>query len=164
MKTRFGLIIALFLAAACVSAQDIKLPSSKDVQKTTNDASKQVTSQADLGGLVGQLTNNLSDKAFTDEFKKKKDSFSKSVSNTKDAAGLSSSLQTLEKGLAPSTMDAGWGAVKGKWVKDAKTANTVKSVAGLTQTLESHISPSVFKGDWAKAKPVWESALGALAK
>jgi hypothetical protein len=61
-------------------------------------------------------------------------------------------------------MDAGWGAVKGKWTKDAKTATTIKSVAGLTQTLESHISPSVFKGDWAKTKPVWESALSSLAK
>jgi hypothetical protein len=59
---------------------------------------------------------------------------------------------------------AGWGAVKGKWIKDAKTSNTVKSVAGLTQTLESHISSSVFKGDWAKTRPVWESALGTLAK
>jgi len=164
MKTRFYLIMALFLAVAYVSAQEIKVPSSKDVQKTTNEATKQVTSQADLGGLVGQLTNNLSDKAFTNEFKKKKDSFSKSVSNTKDASGLSSSLQTLEKGLAPAAMDAGWGAVKGKWIKDAKTSNTVKSVAGLTQTLESHISPSVFKGDWAKTRPVWESALGALVK
>jgi len=45
-------------------------------------------------------------------------------------------------------MDAGWGAVKGKWIKNAKTATTVKSVAGLTQTLESHISQSSFKGDW----------------
>jgi hypothetical protein len=61
-------------------------------------------------------------------------------------------------------MDAGWGAVKGKWIKDAKSATTVKTVAGLTQTLESHISQSSFKGDWAKARPAWETALSTLAK
>jgi hypothetical protein len=61
-------------------------------------------------------------------------------------------------------MDAGWGSVKNKWVKDAKTANTVKSVAGVAGTLEKNISSSSFKGTWAQARPAWQAALGALAK
>jgi hypothetical protein len=164
MKTKLGLTIVLVLAMAYVNAQDIKVPTTKDIQKTENDATKQVTSKANLGGLVGQLTSNLSDKAFTSDFLKKKDSFTKSTAGTTDAAGLSSSLQTLQGGLAPTAMDKGWSTVKGKWLKDAKTANSIKSVAGLTQTLESHITPSVFKGEWTKTKPVWESALGTLSK
>jgi hypothetical protein len=164
MKTRFCLLMSLLLAASLIKAQELTVPKSKDLQKAKSETTKQVTSQANLGGLVGQLTENLSDKAFTDEFKKKKDDFTKSAGNTKDAAGLSSSLQTLQGGLLPTAMDAGWGAVKGKWIKDAKTANTIKTVAGLTQTLESHISPSAFKGDWVKTRPAWESALGSLAK
>jgi hypothetical protein len=164
MKTRFCLLITLALAASIIRSQDLNVPKSKDLQKAKSETTKQATSQANLGGLVGQLTENISDKAFTDEFKKKKDDFTKSANNTKDAAGLSSSLQTLQGGLLPTAMDAGWGAVKGKWIKDAKSANTIKTVAGLTQTLESHISPSVFKGEWVKARPAWESALGSLTK
>jgi hypothetical protein len=164
MKTKLSLLIALFLAVACVNAQEIKMATSKDLNKATTTATKQVTTKADLGTLVSQLTNNLSDMAFTTDFLKKKDSFTKTASGTTDAAGLSSSLQTLQGGLAPIALDKGWGMAKTKWLKDAKTANDVKSLAGLTQTLESHISPTVFKGTWQKTKPVWESALNTLAK
>jgi len=61
-------------------------------------------------------------------------------------------------------MDAGWGSIKSKWFKDAKTANTVKSVAGVAAALESHISPKSFNGDWATARPAWQAALSALSK
>ncbi|MGA3013934.1 MAG: hypothetical protein ABSD71_07850 [Bacteroidales bacterium] len=164
MNAKITLLIALVLVVGCINAQDIKVPSSKDVNKATATATKQVTSKADLGTLVSQLTNNLSDKAFTSDFLKKKESFTKTTSGTTDAAGLSSSLQTLQGGLVPNALDKGWGMAKTKWLKDAKSANDLKSVAGLTQTLESHISPAVFKSDWQKTKPVWESALNTLAK
>ena len=61
-------------------------------------------------------------------------------------------------------MDAGWAKVKDKWIKDAKTANTLKSVAGVTSTLESNINSSSFKGNWATARPAWQTALSTLAK
>jgi hypothetical protein len=51
-----------------------------------------------------------------------------------DPVGLSSALQSLQGGLIPTAMDAGWGSFKGKWIKNAKT------------------------------KPAWEDALSTLAK
>jgi len=127
MKTRFCLLVSLVLVVSPCQRPGSQSSYSKDVQKTTDNATKQVTSQANLGSLVGQLTNNLSDKAFTGEFKKKKDSFTKSVSGYHRCCRISKSLQTLEGGLAPAAMDAGWGAVKGKWIKDAKSATTGKN-------------------------------------
>ena len=164
MKTGISFIIAFFLVAGLATAQDLKLPSSKDVQKTTNEVAKQTTPQANLGSLIGQLTNNLLDKSFTSEFKAKKESFTKSLSSTSDASGLSKALQTLQGGLAHTAMDATWSSVKTKWIKDAKTANAIQSVASLTKILESHINQSAFKGSWAQARPVWQSALATLAK
>ena len=90
--------------------------------------------------------------------------FISKVNNVSDAAGASSALQSLQGGLLPSAMDAGWGKVKDKWIKDAKTAKTVKSVAGVAGTLESNISGKFFKGNWATARPAWEAALSTLAK
>ncbi|MBL7111093.1 MAG: hypothetical protein ISS19_04045 [Bacteroidales bacterium] len=82
----------------------------------------------------------------------------------KDAAGASSTLQSLQGGLVPGALDAGWGKVKDSWIKNAKTANTVKSVASLAGTLESHINDKYFKGSWAKARPAWQAALNTLSK
>jgi len=61
-------------------------------------------------------------------------------------------------------MDAGWGKVKDSWIKNAKTVNTVKTVASLAGTLESHISDKYFKGSWATARPAWQAALNTLSK
>ena len=163
-------LIAIFvtLAVACsLQAQNIKLPASTDVKKAEQSAKAQtgtVTGQANVGSLIGQLSGNISDDALTGALKKDKSEFISKANNAKDPAGASSALQSLEAGLLPAAMDAGWGTVKDKWIKDAKTANTVKSVASLTGTLESHISQKSFKGDWAKARPAWQTALNSLAK
>ena len=164
MKTRFLLMVALIAACLTGYAQDMKLPMSDDVKKAGQTVQKKATSTASMGNLVGELTNNISDKALTDTFKKQKAGFTEKVSKTSDASGLGSSLATLGGGLKTSAMDAGWGAVKDKFVKDAKSATTLKTVAGLTGQLESHISTGSFKGSWAKARPVWQSALSTIAK
>ncbi|MCX6280351.1 MAG: hypothetical protein NTU51_00125 [Bacteroidetes bacterium] len=166
MKTT-SLLICFVLFAFGIQAQNIKLPTNTDVKKAEQSATTEVgktTSQANIGNLIGQLTNGISDNAFTDSFKKNKTAFVSKVNNVSDAAGASSALQTLQGGLLPTAMDAGWGKVKDKWVKDAKTANTVKTVAGVAGTLESNISGKYFKGSWATARPAWEAALSALAK
>ena len=161
-----AVICCMLLFAVFLQAQ-ISIPSSADVKKTQLAATTEVSkasSQANIGSLIGQLTNGISVNSFTDSFKKNKSDFVSKTSKVSDAAGASSALQTLAGGLLPAAMDAGWGAVKSKWFKDAKTANTVKSVAGIAGALESHISPNSFKGDWATARPAWQAALGALAK
>lgn len=166
MKTKLFLI-SFILAAFLSQAQDLKLPTSVDTKKAEQSVKAEAaktTGQANIGSLIGQLTSNISDNAFTDSFKKNKGDFISKTNNISDAAGASSALQSLQGGLLPTAMDAGWGSVKGKWLKDAKTANTVKGVAGVAGTLESNISDSFFKGTWAKARPAWQAALGALAK
>ncbi len=166
MRTTVSLIF-LVLFAFGMQAQNIKVPTTTDVKKAEQSVTTEATkaaSQANIGSLIGQLTNGISDNAFTDSFKKNKTDFVSKVGNVSDAAGASSALQTLEGGLLPTAMDAGWGKVKDKWVKDAKTAKTVKSVAGIAGTLESNISPKYFKGNWATARPAWQAALSTLAK
>ncbi len=166
MKTKL-LIIASILLGFGVQAQNIQVPTSGDMKKLEQNVkseAEKTTSQINIGSLIGQLTNNISSEAFTDSFKKNKSAFISKVNNVKDPSGASGALQTLQGGLLPSAMDAGWGSVKDKWVKDAKTASTVKSLAGLAGTLESNISDKYFKGDWAKARPAWQAALGALSK
>ena len=161
-----AVIFCMFLFATIMQAQ-IAIPSSADVKKAEQAATTEVSkasSQVNIGSLIGQLTNGISDNSFTDSFKKNKSDFVSKTSKVSDAAGASSALQTLAGGLLPAALDAGWGSVKSKWFKDAKTANTVKSVAGIAGTLESHISPKNFKGDWAAARPAWQAALGALSK
>ena len=100
-----------------------------------------------MGGFIGQLTNNISDDALTSTFKKSKGDFISKTGNVKVASGAASALQTLEGGLLPPAMDAGWGSLKNKWMKDAKTATTLKTVAGLTGTLESNVGSKYLKGD-----------------
>ncbi len=166
MKTR-TLLVFFVLASFLCHAQNIKLPTTTDVKKVEQNVKTEAaktTDKANIGSLIGQLTSNISDKAFTDSFKKNKGDFISKANNIKDAAGASSALQSLQGGMLPTAMDAGWGAVKTKWVKDAKTANTVKSVASVAGTLESNINQSAFKGTWAQARPAWQAALGALAK
>jgi hypothetical protein len=166
MKTKI-FFISFILSAFLSQAQDLKLPTSIDTKKAEQSVKTEAaktTGQANIGSLIGQLTSNISDNAFTDSFKKNKGDFISKTNNISDAAGASSALQSLQGGLLPTAMDAGWGSVKGKWLKDAKTANTVKSVAGVAGTLESNISDSFFKGTWATARPAWQAALGALAK
>ena len=166
MKTT-SLIIGFILLGFGVRAQNINIPTSGDLKKVEQNLKSETgktISQANVGSLIGQLTNNISDNALTDSFKKSKGDFISKVNNVKDPSGASSALQTLQGGLLPSAMDAGWGSVKNKWVKDAKTASTVKSVAGLAGTLETNISDKYFKGNWAKARPAWQAALGALSK
>lgn|GEM_PF-840604 len=166
MKARLFLVCFVLFAFG-LQAQNLKVPTSTDLKKTEQsvktEASK-TSSQAGIGSLIGQLTGNISDNSFTDSFKKNKGDFISKVNNVNDAAGASSALQSLQGGLLPSAMDAGWGKVKDKWLKDAKTANTVKSVAGVAGTLESNISGKYFKGSWATARPAWEAALSSLAK
>ena len=162
-----ALLICLVFFAFTMNAQDLKLPTSNDVKKAEQNVkteTNKATSQANIGSLIGQLTNNISDKSLTDSFKKNKSAFVNKVNNIKDASGASSALQSLQSGILPSAMDAGWAKVKDKWIKDAKTANTLKSVAGVTSTLESNINSSSFKGNWATARPAWQTALSTLAK
>jgi len=162
-----SLLFCFIMSAYVSQAQNIKVPTSSDVKKVeqsvTSEAAK-TTNQASIGNLIGQLTSNISDNAFTDSFKKTKGDFISKTNNIKDATGASNALQTLQGGLLPTAMDAGWSKVKDKWVKDAKTANTIKGVAGVAGTLESNINDNFFKGTWAKARPAWQAALGALAK
>lgn len=155
MKNKIILLIAFVLAVMIADAQDVSVPSSVQPGQA---------SQKGLGALIGQLTDNLSDKAFTSDFLAKKGDFTSSVTNTSDAPGLSNSLQTLEKGLDPSAMDKGWSAIRSRWITDAQSASRIETVAALAQKLESNIDPSYFKGDWAEVKQVWESALGAVAR
>jgi len=166
MKTTVFFLCFIMFASG-MHAQDLKLPTSADVKKAeqsaTTEAAK-VTSQANIGSLIGQLTNGISDNAFTNAFKKNKSDFVSKTSNIKDAAGASSALQSLQGGMLPSAMDAGWGKVKDKWIKNAKAAKTVKDVAGAAGTLESNISSKYFKGNWATARPAWQAALSTLAK
>ncbi len=166
MKTR-TFLLCFIMSAFLIQAQTLKVPTTKDVKKAEQSTKTEVaktTDQASIGSLIGQLTGNISDNSFTDSFKKNKSDFVAKTNTIKDAAGASTALQSLQGGLLPTAMDAGWGSVKGKWLKDAKTANTVKSVAGLTGTLEKNLNPSVFKGSWGQARPAWQAALGALAK
>lgn len=166
MKTKL-LIIGFILLGFGIQAQNIKVPTSGDLKRAEQNVkseAEKATSQVNIGSIIGQLTNNISSEAFIDSFNKNKGSFISKVNDIKDPSGASSALQTLQGGLLPSVMDAGWGSVKDKWVKDAKTANTVKTVAGLASILESNISDKYFKGDWVKARPAWQAALGALSK
>ena len=166
MKRSIILVLAAILVCG-IQAQNIKLPATPDVTKAEQNVKGEATkvaSQAHIGNLIGQLTSNISDDALTSSFKKGKSDFSSKVNNVNDAAGASSALQKLQAGLLPSAMDKGWNSVKDKWVKDAKTASTVKTVAGLACTLESKVSPKYFKGTWAQSRPVWQTALSTLSK
>ncbi|MEI7724133.1 MAG: hypothetical protein WCK09_03465 [Bacteroidota bacterium] len=166
MKKLFLFLLTVLLGYG-IQAQNIKLPTSTDVKKAEQSAKSEagkVTEQANIGSVISQLTSNISDDALTSSFKKNKGDFISKTNNVKDAAGASSALQSLQGGLLPTAMDAGWGSVKDKWVKDAKTASTVKTVAGLAGTLESNISDKYFKGSWASARPAWQAALSTLSK
>lgn len=150
-----------------MNAQSLKVPSTTDTKKAQSSLNSQASSvadQASIGSLIGQLTDNISDDAFTDSFKKDKGDFIKKTNEVTDAAGASSALQSLQAGLLPMAMDAGWSKVKSSWLTDAKAANTVKSVAGVTSMLESNIGGKFFKGSWASARPAWQAALNSMAK
>jgi hypothetical protein len=164
MKIRMIVIVAFI--ATCLSgySQNLKVPKTDDLKKSGETVQKTTTAPANMGNLLGELTNNISDNAFTEDFKKQKSGFTDKVNKTTDASGLGGSLAMLGGGLKTGAMDAGWGAVKDKFVKDAKSATTIKTVAGLAGQLESHISPSSFKGTWGQARPVWQSALNTLSK
>jgi hypothetical protein len=164
MKKKLFFIIAIFATCLVGYTQNLKVPKTDDLKKSGEAVQKTATAPANMGNLVGELTNNISDKAFTEDFKKQMAGFTEKVTKTSDAAGLGSSLATLGGGLKASAMDAGWGAVKNKFVKDAKSATTLKTVAGLATQLESHISPGSFKGTWTQARPVWQNALSTLSK
>ncbi|MEI7983631.1 MAG: hypothetical protein WCI71_18430 [Bacteroidota bacterium] len=164
---KLSMLICLLLFFTGIKAQDIKLPTTNDIKKaeqTVQTEAAKVTNQANIGQLIGQLTSGISDGAFTDAFKKNKGSFLGKANNIKDAAGASSAIQSLQGGLLPTAMDAGWSKVKTKWIKDAKMAKTVKSVAGVAEQLESNISDKFFKPDWLKARPAWQAALSAISK
>ena len=164
MKTKLMLTVVVIATCLTGYSQNLKVPKTDDLKKSGEAIQKTTTAPANMGSLVSELTNNISDNALTDSFKKDKPGFTEKVSKTTDAAGLGNSLATLGNGLKTSAMDAGWGAVKAKFVKDARAATSIKTVAGLAGQLESHISPASFKGSWAQARPVWESALGTLSK
>ena len=159
-----AVLLFIILLGYGIQAQNLKLPST-DAKKVEQAAKAEAgAAQASIGNVIGQLTSNISDDAFTDSFKKNKSDFISKTNGVKDAAGASSALQSLEAGLLPTAMDAGWGSVKSKWIKDAKTASTVKTVAGLAGTLESNVSDKYFKGTWATARPAWQTALSTLSK
>jgi len=161
------LIILAILVVCAVQAQLPKLPSKADMTKAQQSVKSEtagVTDQANPGGLISTLTNNISDTAFTDSFKKNKSGFLSSLSNVKDASSAGKALQTLQGGLLPSAMSKGWATIRDKWIKDAGTASTLKSFAGSAGTLESNISDKFFKSSWVKAHPAWEAGLKALSK
>jgi hypothetical protein len=164
---KFIIFLFAILLITGIHAQNLKVPGSTDVKKaeqSVKNESSKATGTTNIGSLIGQLTSNISDEALTGAFKKNKSDFISKTNNVKDAAGASSALQSLQGGLLPTAMNAGWGSVKDKWVKDAKTANTVKSVAGLAGSLESNINSKFFKGNWAQARPAWQTALNTLSK
>lgn len=159
------LVVILFVSI--VQAQLPKLPTKADLSKAQQSVKSEtatVTDQVNPGSLISTLTNNISDTAFTDSFKKNKGSFLSSISSVKDAAGAGKALQTLQGGLLPSAMIKGWASIKDKWIKDAGTASTLKSFAGSAGILESNISDKFFKSSWIKAHPAWEAGLKALSK
>ncbi|MEI7661895.1 MAG: hypothetical protein WCK34_06855 [Bacteroidota bacterium] len=164
MKTKFLFTFLLVSAILTGYSQSLKLPKAEAVKKAGESVQKSATSNVSAGKLIGELTNSISDKSLTDAFKNQKAGFTEKTGKTTDAAGLGNSLATLGEGIKPGAMDAGWSAVKGKFIKDAKSASTVKAVAGLAGQLESHIKAESFNGSWAKARPAWQSALGTLSK
>jgi uncharacterized protein YidB (DUF937 family) len=166
MKKSILFLLSIFVVSA-LQAQTLKVPTKADAGKAQENikaAASPAASQANIGSLIGQLTDNISDDALTDSFKKNKTGFVKNLANVNDAAGAASALQTLQGGLLPTAMDAGWGKVKDKWLKDTKVASSIKSVAGVTSTLESNIGDKFFKGSWANARPAWQAGLSALSK
>lgn len=166
MKKSIIFLFTVFLTYG-IQGQTLKVPAKTDVNKAQENVKTgagPAASQANIGSLIGQLTDNISDDALTDSFKKNKTGFVKNLANVKDAAGAASALQTLQGGLLPTAMDAGWGKVKDKWLKDTKAANSIKSVAGVTSTLESNIGDKFFKSNWTKARPAWQAGLSALSK
>ena len=164
MKAKFAFILVLIAAFLTGNSQNLKIPKTGDLKKTGESVQKAASSTVSIGNLVGELTSNISDNSLTDSFKTRKAGFTEKAGKTSDPAALGGSLADLSEGIKPTAMDAGWGAVKGKFVKDAKSATTVKTVAGLAGQLESHISPGSFKGSWAKARPAWQSALSTISK
>lgn len=166
MKKSITLLLTALIVLG-VNAQSLKVPSSTDTKKAQTDLNGQassVSNQASIGNLIGELTNNISDDAFTDSFKKEKGDFIKKTNEATDAAGASSALQSLQAGLLPTAMDAGWTKVKSSWLTDAKAANSIKSVAGVTSQLESYVGDKFFKGSWSSARPSWQAALNTLSK
>jgi hypothetical protein len=166
MKKTIYFIFTVLLISN-IQAQTVKVPTKANTnaaQTDLNPESALSANQADIGNLIGQLTNNISDEAFTDSFKKNKSGFMSSLNNVKDAAGASNALQTLQGGLLQSAMDSGWGKVKDKWIKDTKGASSIKSVASAASTLESNINDKFFKGNWAKARPAWQAGMNTLSK
>jgi len=150
-----------------IQAQTLKIPTKADATKAQENVKTETdktTGQANIGSLIGQLTNNISDNAFTDTFKKDKTGFINKLAGVKDAAGAASALKTLQGGLLPAAMGAGWGKVKDTWLKDVKAAGSLKSVAGLASTLESNIGANFLKSSWAQARPAWQAGLSALSK
>jgi len=161
------LLLFTVLIVLGISAQSLKVPSTADTKKAQSELNNQSSALADqtsIGSLIGQLTENISDDAFTDSFKKDKGDFIKKTNEVKDAAGASSALQSIQGGLLPMAMDAGWSKVKSNWLTNAKAANSIKSVAGITSQLESNISDKYFKGSWASMRPSWQAALNSLSK
>ena len=166
MKNLIMFFIA-FLFVSGIQAQTLKVPAKTDAtkaQESLKTETNNATGQANMGSLIGQLTNNISDNAFTDAFRNNKAGFINSLSSVKDIAGASSALQKLQGGLLPAAKDAGWSKVKDKWLKDTKAANSIKSVASSASLLESNISDKFFKGNWASVKPAWEAGLKTLSK
>jgi hypothetical protein len=164
-KSILLLFTSLFILG--MNAQSLKVPSTTDTKKAQSELSTQsstLADQASIGNLIGELTNNISDEAFTDSFKKEKGDFIKKTNEVTDAAGASSALQSLQAGLLPMAMDAGWSKVKSSWLTNAKAANSVKNIAGITSQLESYVGDSFFKGSWASARPAWQAALNSMAK
>jgi hypothetical protein len=165
---RKQIIFLLSVLFACgIQAQTLKIPTKIDAAKTQENLkteTNKATSQANIGSLIGQLTNNISDNALTDSFKKNKTGFISSLANVKDAAGASTALQTLQSGLLPTAMNAGWSKIKDKWLKDAKAANSLKSISGVVNTLESNIKGKNFKSGWAQVRSTWQAGLSALSK
>jgi hypothetical protein len=161
------LFVLAFLFLCGINAQTIKVPTKADANKAQENVKTETdkaTGQANIGSLIGQLTNNISDNALTDSFKKNKTGFVNNLAGVKDAAGAASALQTLQGGLLPAAMSAGWGKVKDTWLKDVKAANSLKSVAGLASTLESNIGGNFLKSSWVQARPAWQAGLDALSK
>lgn len=161
------IFIFTFLIAFGVQAQTIKVPTKADAakaQESVKNESNKATAQANIGSLIGQLTNNISENAFTDAFKKNKTGFANKLADIKDAAGAAGALQSLQGGLLPAAMGSGWGKVKDKWLKDVKAASSLKSVAGLVSMLESNIGNSFLKKSWTQARPAWQAGLNALSK
>lgn len=131
---------------------------------TKNSTTNLVTSDAGIGNLIAQFTDNISSSAFTPEFLKNKKGWLEKATMTNDAKGAAWLLKSLQGGLNNSAFAATWAAKKDQWLAATSSIKTVKDAAGQLNSLSSNINPSMLSSTWNNVKPGWSSAVNSMAK